>query len=105
MEAIELPVFFEREGRIAFGPGTGPKSFVGAPFDSAAARPGNGVDVAFLVPRRAMVDAFHAAALANGGSDQGAGGLRPHYHPHYYGGYVRDPDGNTLQAACYSSGG
>jgi len=48
------------------------------------------------------VDDF-AAALDNGGSDEGAPGLRPHYHPNYYGAYVRDPEGNKLQAVCHST--
>ena len=47
----------------------------------------------------------HAAALANGGSDEGASGLRPQYHPNYCGSYVRDPDGNKLQAVAHASKG
>ena len=105
MEALGHPVLFEREGGIAFGLSAGPKTFVGAPFDGAAAQAGNGVHIAYLVETRAQVDAFHKAALANGGSDEGAPGLRPHYHPNYYGAYVRDPDGNKLQAVCHSSRG
>jgi catechol 2,3-dioxygenase-like lactoylglutathione lyase family enzyme len=49
------------------------------------------------------VDAFYAAALAAGASDEGAPGLRPHYHPNYYGAYVRDPDGNKLCAVCHGA--
>lgn len=49
---------------------------------------------------RAMVDAFHAAALANGGRDNGAPGLRP-YHPNYYGAFVLDPDGNNIEAVYH----
>jgi len=105
MDVLGHPILFEREGGIAFGEPTGPKTFVGAPFDGEAARPGNGVHVAYLLRDRAMVDAFHAAALANGGSDEGAPGLRPHYHSNYYGAYVRDPDGNKLQAVCHSANG
>src|SRR6476469_8134351 len=105
MDVLGHPILFEREGGIAFGEPAGPKTFVGAPFDGEAARPGNGVHVAYLVRDRAMVDALHAAALANGGSDEGAPGLRPHYHPNYYGAYVRDPDGNKLQAVCHSANG
>jgi catechol 2,3-dioxygenase-like lactoylglutathione lyase family enzyme len=105
MEVLGHPILFEREGGIAFGLPVGPKTFVGAPFDQRAAQPGNGVHVAYLVRDRATVDAFHATALANGGSDEGAPGLRPHYHPNYYGAYVRDPDGNKLQAVCHSANG
>lgn len=105
MEALEQPIFFERDGGISFGTAAGPKTFIGAPFDGDAARPGNGVHIAYLAARRAMVDAFHAAALANGGSDEGAPGLRPQYHASYYGAYVRDPDGNKLQAVCHSAHG
>jgi predicted lactoylglutathione lyase len=60
---------------------------------------GNGTLVAFTAKSRAMVDAFHAAAVANGGKDDGAPGLRP-YHPAFYSCYVRDPDGNKLSAVC-----
>jgi catechol 2,3-dioxygenase-like lactoylglutathione lyase family enzyme len=105
MEVLGHPVLFEREGGIAFGAPTGPKTFIGSPYDGDAARSGNGVHVAYLVATRAQVDAFHAAALAHGGSDEGAPGLRPHYHPNYYGAYVRDPDGNKLQAVCHSADG
>ena len=105
MEVLGHPVLFERDKGIAFGTPTGPKTFVGPTFDGRRAAPGNGVHIAYLVERRATVDAFHAAALANGGSDEGAPGLRPHYHPNYYGAYVRDPDGNKLQAVCHSSKG
>ena len=105
METLGHPIMFEREGGIAFGPPVGPKTFIGPPFDGQPAASGNGVHVAYLVADRATVDAFHAAALAHGGSDEGAPGLRPHYHPAYYGAYVRDPDGNKLQAVCHSARG
>lgn len=58
--------------------------------------------VAFRVPSRALVDAFHAAGLAAGGTDNGAPGLRPHYHPDYYGAFVRDPDGHNIEAVCHA---
>lgn len=53
---------------------------------------------------RAQVDAFHAAALAAGGTDHGAPGLRAHYHPTYYGAFVLDPDGNNVEAVCHAPG-
>ena len=51
---------------------------------------------------RATVDAFHAAALAAGGKDNGQPGLRPHYHQHHYGAFVHDPDGNNVEAVCHA---
>lgn len=60
------------------------------------------VHVAFTSPDRATVDAFHAAALAAGGRDHGAPGLRPHYHPTYYAAFVLDPDGNNIEAVCHA---
>jgi catechol 2,3-dioxygenase-like lactoylglutathione lyase family enzyme len=59
------------------------------------------VHISFGAPDRATVDAFHAAALAAGGTDNGPPGVREIYHPHYYGGFVRDPDGNNIEAVCH----
>jgi catechol 2,3-dioxygenase-like lactoylglutathione lyase family enzyme len=58
--------------------------------------------VAILAKDRAAVEAFHAAALAAGGRDNGPPGLRPHYHPHYYGAFVLDPDGHNIEAVCHT---
>ena len=55
-----------------------------------------------LARSRAEVDAFHAAAIAAGGKDNGGPGLRPHYHPNYYGAFVFDPDGNNVEAVCHA---
>ena len=60
------------------------------------------VHVAFAAPDRATVDAFHAAALEAGGTDNGAPGVREIYHPTYYGAYVLDPDGNNVEAVCHA---
>jgi catechol 2,3-dioxygenase-like lactoylglutathione lyase family enzyme len=78
-----------------------PLFLVGTPHDAQAAAPGNGQMVALLAADRATVDRAHAAALAHGGSCEGPPGLRPHYHPDYYGAYVRDPDGNKLCVCCH----
>jgi len=59
------------------------------------------VHIAFRVSSRAKVDAFYKAAMAAGGRDNGAPGLRPHYHPNYYGAFVLDPDGHNIEAVCH----
>ena len=59
--------------------------------------------VAFRADSRQLVDAFHEAALAAGGRDNGAPGLRPQYHEHYYGGFILDPDGNNIEAVCHDA--
>jgi catechol 2,3-dioxygenase-like lactoylglutathione lyase family enzyme len=64
-------------------------------------RVGQGTHIAFAVDTRAEVDAFHAAALAAGGTDHGAPGIRAHYHPNYYGAFVLDPDGQNIEAVCH----
>jgi len=59
--------------------------------------------IAFAVNSRALVDAFHRAALAAGGRDNGAPGLRPHYHADYYGAFILDPDGYNIEAVCHTA--
>jgi catechol 2,3-dioxygenase-like lactoylglutathione lyase family enzyme len=82
------------------GPGdTRCRLWITRPFDKRPATVGNGSMPAFVAPSRAAVDAFHAAALAHGGTDEGAPGLRP-FGPSFYACYVRDPDGNKLSAVC-----
>jgi catechol 2,3-dioxygenase-like lactoylglutathione lyase family enzyme len=66
-----------------------------------AAPAGPGRHYAFVAESRAQVDAFHAAAMAAGGRDNGAPGIRAHYHPNYYGAFVHDPDGNNIEAVCH----
>jgi catechol 2,3-dioxygenase-like lactoylglutathione lyase family enzyme len=80
----------------AYGEGFG--LWLCRPFDGKAPAPGNGPMLAFEARSAAEVDAFHAAALAHGGTDEGKPGLRLHYTPTFYACYVRDPDGNKL--AC-----
>ncbi|MGB0632433.1 MAG: VOC family protein [Alphaproteobacteria bacterium] len=99
--ALGLSRGFEGETFISYGERAGGRFFVMVPYDGNAASVGNGVHAAFRAADRASVDAFHTAALSNGGSDEGVPGLRPHYHENYYGAYVRDPDGNKLQAVCH----
>lgn len=59
--------------------------------------------IAFSADTRAQVDAFHAAALAAGGTDNGAPGVRRSYHPNYYAAFVIDPDGHNIEAVCHLS--
>jgi catechol 2,3-dioxygenase-like lactoylglutathione lyase family enzyme len=78
-----------------------PLLVIGRPFDGAPAAAGNGQMLALLARSRTEVDRAHALALRLGGTDEGAPGLRPQYHPDYYGGYVRDLDGNKLCFCCH----
>ena len=58
--------------------------------------------VAIAADDRGTVDAFYRAALTGGGKDNGAPGLRPQYHPNYYGAFVLDPDGHNIEAVCHA---
>ncbi|AOY01620.1 VOC family protein [Jeongeupia sp. USM3] len=60
------------------------------------------VHVAFSAPDRAQVRAFYAAAIAAGGRDNGAPGIRAHYHPDYYSAFVLDPDGHNVEVVCHA---
>lgn len=92
-----------REDAVEFGfarPGDSRTRFwVTKPYDQQPATYGNGAMVALEAESRAEVDAFYHAALAAGGTDEGAPGLRP-YHAHFYACYIRDLDGNKLSAVC-----
>lgn len=78
-----------------------PLFLIGRPFDKRPHEAGNGQMVAFLAKDRATVDQAYAVALASGGTPEGAPGLRPEYHPNYYGAYFRDTEGNKLCVACH----
>lgn len=71
------------------------------PFDGQPPSAGNGTMVALRAESEAQVIAFHAAALARGGTDEGAPGTRPYYEPSFFVAYVRDPDGNKLACAFH----
>jgi catechol 2,3-dioxygenase-like lactoylglutathione lyase family enzyme len=108
-DAVLAPLGMKRKRTFKFAASYAPPDFSGVnepfwvvrPYDEKDATPGNGVTVAFDAATRAAVDAFHAAALAAGGADEGAPGVREHYHPDYYGAYVRDLDGNKVCAVCH----
>ncbi len=76
--------------------------FIGRPFNQTPMSAGNGTSVIFLAPSRDAVDRFWQRATALGGRDEGAPGLRPHYHANYYGAYLRDLDGNKIGAVCHA---
>ena len=65
------------------------------------ARTKGSLHIAFVAESRAAVDAFHAAAIAAGGTDNGPPGIRAHYHPNYYGAFVLDLDGHNIEAVCH----
>jgi lactoylglutathione lyase len=80
-----------------------PLFLIGTPYDRNMHQPGNGQMVAFLAANRSEVDSAYRTALARGGLDEGAPGLRPEYHANYYGAYFRDPDGNKICIACHAA--
>jgi catechol 2,3-dioxygenase-like lactoylglutathione lyase family enzyme len=84
------------EAYLGFGEDQRPYFWVGT-----GRRFGGNIHVAFLAETRDLVDRFHAAGLRAGGKDNGAPGLRPHYHKNYYGAFVLDPDGNNIEAVCH----
>lgn len=106
--AVLPPLGFTRlggeGGGFAYAHGGGLRVVVARPADGRPFARGNGYHVAFHAADEATVRRFHAAALAAGGSDEGGPALRPHYAADYYGAYVRDPDGNKLQAVAYLEG-
>ncbi|MGI9435652.1 MAG: VOC family protein [Geminicoccaceae bacterium] len=105
---IELPLLHvdHDEGFFSLGKSdrSAPPLIVCRPFDDLPATWSNGFHIAFMAKDEDAVRQFHRTALAHGGYDEGAPGLRTIYAPDYYAAYVRDPDGNKLQAVCYLDG-
>ena len=97
-----LHLMQDKETELIYGAGTFLVSLI-VPINGHPATAGNGTHVAFAAEDRGMVHCFHAAALANGGTDDGTPGLRPEYDANYYGAFVRDPDGNKIEAVTYSA--
>lgn len=84
------------EGAAGFGTGEGiPDFWIGSSTERGATH------VALSASDRATVDKFYEAAIAAGGKDNGAPGLRPHYHETYYAAFVHDADGNNIEAVCH----
>ena len=96
---MEVEAHQNQSGYPAAGYGTGGKPDFWIGGEGKLEKP---LHVAILAKDRASVDAFHRAALAAGGKDNGAPGLRPHYHPNYYAAFVFDPDGHNIEAVCHA---
>ncbi len=90
------------EGEHAAGYGIRPKAFFWIGRRDGAQ---TGAHIAFAAPDRATVDRFHREAIAAGGRDNGPPGIRPNYHPNYYGAFVLDPDGHNIEAVCHAPQG
>lgn len=78
-----------------------PRFATGYPFDGGKAGVGNGTMTAFLITGSELIDRLYSIAVENGGVDEGAPGLRPHYGEGFYAAYVRDPDDNKIAFVCY----
>ena len=89
-------ILFEFPSGLGFGVSPKPEFFMRE--SDAATVP---LHVAFAASKRALVEAFHAAALAAGGRDNGMPSLCPEYHPDYYAAFVFDPDGHNIEAVCH----
>ncbi len=104
--ALGLVLCRDSPGAVSFGvpEGPGKSTDPGGEFwvsEGAAMTPR--IHVAFSAASRAAVDAFFAAGLAAGGTENGKPGLRAHYHPNYYAAYVLDPDGYNIEAVCHAN--
>lgn len=91
---------------VAYGAREGPRKgtpelWVQVPHDGQPASVGNGTHICFTAPSRDAIHEFHAAGVVAGGTDDGAPGPREHYAPGYYGGFLRDPDGNKIEAVRF----
>jgi catechol 2,3-dioxygenase-like lactoylglutathione lyase family enzyme len=96
---IEPLMAFDQGGKVTgFGHGGQPYLWVG---DGGPVK--GRLHYAFGADARAAVDAFYAAAMANGGTDNGPPGVRAHYHENYYAAYVLDPDGHNIEAVCHAA--
>jgi catechol 2,3-dioxygenase-like lactoylglutathione lyase family enzyme len=93
---LGIVILVQGEGWAMMGRDGKPQFWFGA-----LGTPQTGVHLAFAAADREQVRRFHAAALAAGGKDNGGAGLRPQYHPNYYGAFAIDPDGNNVEAVYH----
>ena len=92
---LGFSVQYDADGVVGFGPKDAPALWM------EKGQGGGPVHLAFTAKTRASVQKFYEAALPAGGKDNGKPGLRPQYHANYYGGFVKDPDGNNIEAVCH----
>jgi catechol 2,3-dioxygenase-like lactoylglutathione lyase family enzyme len=97
---LEFPAAVAGTDVAGFGEAPKPDFWI---YQATAEKPAHQqtIHFAFRVASRALVDAFYQAGLTAGGADNGAPGLRPHYHQNYYGAFVKDPDGHNIEAVCH----
>lgn len=99
-DALGIGRVMEHPTGLAYGRAF-PEFWASVPQDHKTASAGNGVHVCFAAPDRDAVDRFHAQGLSAGGHDAGAPGFRPDYAPGYYAAFLRDPDGNKIEAMTW----
>jgi catechol 2,3-dioxygenase-like lactoylglutathione lyase family enzyme len=106
MDALGFPLKFSEPEKLWAGwkPANAerPLFLVGHHYNGEQATSGNGQMIALLALSRDAVEKCYEVAIANDGQSEGAPGLRPQYHPNYYGAYFRDPDGNKLCVCCHT---
>lgn len=100
LSTLECKRIMEHPDAVAYGKQY-PEFWVQTPINGQPATIGNGTHIGFIAPTKEAVHAFHEAALAAGGSDDGAPGSRPEYGEPYYGCFVRDPDGHKVEASYW----
>ena len=87
---------------VGYGADNKPSFWIQLPINGRQATMGNGVHIGFRADTRAAVDSFYLAALQHGAIEDGKPGLRTEYHPDYYAAFIRDPDGNKIEAVCHA---
>ncbi|MDM3869995.1 VOC family protein [Porticoccus sp. W117] len=98
LEPLGIGLLMEVDGWVGYGAEGKPEFWFGQ--QDLGQRP---MHISFGASSRAQVDAFYQAALAAGGQDNGAPGIREHYHPSYYSAFVIGPDGHNIEAVCHEA--
>jgi catechol 2,3-dioxygenase-like lactoylglutathione lyase family enzyme len=102
LKPLDLVRHADYPNAVGYGlAGARPQLWILSPVDHNPASVGNGITIGLEATNRAAVDAAHKAGMAAGAKDEGAPGLRTHYHPNYYGAYLRDLDGHKICIVCH----